>query len=291
MNDDPYADRRRLTFEQAEGVEPLPGQLKTKELSQELRAVLWKVMYERLYSCEQDCVLVAPWDEILEDEGVFHRHRMIDEYSFLFTERKTSVKSLLERGDYLEVLGFIQYVLRHKLCPGDFPDEVERALRCGRGAYRVLDRTTIVPVASDHDAETIQRAFNDLEKEELQGARSHLRSAGSNLTDGDYAASIRESIHSVESVVRVLTSSRTLADALRVLEKQVRIPGGLRAGFSSIYGYTSNEAGLRHALLDDPQAQVDEADALFMIGACTAFVSYLINKARAAGLLNTRDLA
>jgi hypothetical protein len=30
---------------------------------------------------------------------------------------------------------------------------------------------------------------------------------------------------------------------------------------------------------------VDEADALFMIGACSAFISYLINKARLVGLL------
>ena len=38
-------------------------------------------------------------------------------------------------------------------------------------------------------------------------------------------------------------------------------------------------------LLDDGTAQVDENDALFMIGACAAFVSYMINKARAAELL------
>jgi hypothetical protein len=30
---------------------------------------------------------------------------------------------------------------------------------------------------------------------------------------------------------------------------------------------------------------VDESDALFMIGACSAFVSYLINKSRTVGLL------
>ena len=32
-------------------------------------------------------------------------------------------------------------------------------------------------------------------------------------------------------------------------------------------------------------AGVDETDALFMIGACAAFVSYLINKSRGAGLI------
>jgi hypothetical protein len=41
----------------------------------------------------------------------------------------------------------------------------------------------------------------------------------------------------------------------------------------------------RRVLLDLASAKVDETDALFMIGACAAFVSYLINKSRAAGLL------
>jgi len=33
---------------------------------------------------------------------------------------------------------------------------------------------------------------------------------------------------------------------------------------------------------------VDEYDALFMIGACAAFVSYVINKARGTGLLEPK---
>jgi len=37
--------------------------------------------------------------------------------------------------------------------------------------------------------------------------------------------------------------------------------------------------------LDEPVSQVDETDALYMLGSCAAFVSYLINKARQAGLL------
>jgi hypothetical protein len=60
----------------------------------------------------------------------------------------------------------------------------------------------------------------------------------------------------------------------------------MKAGFTALYGYTSNEQGIRHAHLNEPTASPDEADALFMIGACAAFVSYLINKARAAGLLD-----
>jgi hypothetical protein len=41
-------DRKRLTFEQAEGVEPLRAPLKLKELSPELRARLWYIFHEEL---------------------------------------------------------------------------------------------------------------------------------------------------------------------------------------------------------------------------------------------------
>jgi len=61
--------------------------------------------------------------------------------------------------------------------------------------------------------------------------------------------------------------------------------GALKKGFLAIYGFTSDEQGIRHALLDKDAPDVDEVDALFMIGACSAFVSYLINKARLTGLL------
>jgi hypothetical protein len=39
-----YEDRKRLTFEQAEGAEPLPSQLELQEISPELRARLWSIL-------------------------------------------------------------------------------------------------------------------------------------------------------------------------------------------------------------------------------------------------------
>jgi hypothetical protein len=66
--------------------------------------------------------------------------------------------------------------------------------------------------------------------------------------------------------------------------------GARDGGFGSLYGFTSDEDGIRHPLLDSVAAQVDETDALFMIGACAAFVSYLINKASTAGLLTSNRM-
>jgi hypothetical protein len=65
--------------------------------------------------------------------------------------------------------------------------------------------------------------------------REHLRNAGSELTMGNYAASIRESTQAVESVARVLEPSATvLGLALSKLEKSAYIHGALGAGFRSL---------------------------------------------------------
>jgi hypothetical protein len=46
----------------------------------------------------------------------------------------------------------------------------------------------------------------------------------------------------------------------------------------ALYGYTSNEHGLRHGLLE-ADAKAGFAEAKFMIVACSAFVSFLIARA------------
>ena len=89
--------------------------------------------------------------------------------------------------------------------------------------------------------------------------------------------------------MRAIEPQKDFSKALAILERKVGIHGALKNGFASIYGYTNDEDGIRHPLIDDPQAKADEIDALFMMGACAAFVSYLINKARIAGLLDTAN--
>jgi hypothetical protein len=149
----------------------------------------------------------------------------------------------------------------------------------------VIDREVICPVGSDTEAETITKAFVDLKGAGLSGSREHLKSAGAELAAGNFADSVRESVHAVESAVRVLEPSGDFSKALSKLEQKTNIHGALKKGFLALYGFSSDEQGIRHPLLDKAAPSVDEADALFMIGACSAFLSYLVNKSRSAGLL------
>ena len=87
----------------------------------------------------------------------------------------------------------------------------------------------------------------------------------------------------VESVARMLApGAKTLKPALASAKERGGLHPALKDGFNKLYGYTSNEQGVRHPLLDNDKAQVGMDEAVFMLGACASFASYLWRK-HAAG--------
>jgi len=50
----------------------------------------------------------------------------------------------------------------------------------------------------------------------------------------------------------------------------------------AIYGYTSDEGGIRHAMLEEKI--IDFEDAKFMLVSCSAFINYLIMKSTKSGI-------
>jgi hypothetical protein len=287
---DADVERSKLTFEQAEGVEPLPAQLQLREVSPQLRAVLWSYVHSRLReSIERSeysrSYLGKPWSMILMDEHVYRQHRMVDDFVNDPTELISETRAIFEHGNYLGIFGWLEFVLKHPNCDHGFASNVDRILRYCKAAYRVVDKKVICPIGSETEQTVLTKAFADLASTQLNGARQHLRYAVTRLTQGAYADSVRESIHAVEAVcVTLEPTADVLSKALAKLEQKISIHPAMKKGFTSLYAYTSDEGGVRHALLED-EAKVDEADALFMLGACASFVTYVLNKARSNGLL------
>jgi hypothetical protein len=287
MADDEAKRRKGLTFEQAEGIDPLPTQLKRTEVSPELRAVLWNYIHGELDSTaerETFYYLGKPWKNVLKSVHVYRDHRPADEFSTRLKDAMETVKHVFTTGDYAKLYGWLQFVLQQRPTQ-EFAKRIDDILRYCRAPYRVIDQEVICPVGTDTEAETITKAFVDLRGAGLTGSREHLKSAAAELTAGNFADSVRESVHAVESAVRVLEPSGDFSKALSKLEQKTNIHGALKKGFLALDGFSSDEQGIRHPLLDKAAPAVDEADAMFMIGACSAFLSYLVNKSRAGGLL------
>ena len=111
-----------------------------------------------------------------------------------------------------------------------------------------------------------------------------IRSYYADRESPDYRNSIKESISAVESISKVLsTGSRdTLGGALDKIKGKIKLHPALEKGFKQIYGYTSDTDGIRHALMEEPTC--DFEDAKYMLVSCSAFVNYLIVKADKAGI-------
>jgi hypothetical protein len=74
-----------------------------------------------------------------------------------------------------------------------------------------------------------------------------------------------------------------LEKALAKLDSIVKFHGGFKAGLLSLYGYTSDEDGIRHAILEEKDIGFDEAK--FMLITCSALVNFIISKANKHNLL------
>ncbi len=99
----------------------------------------------------------------------------------------------------------------------------------------------------------------------------------SSRTNPDYRNSIKESISAVESLALQIAkdNSGTLGAILKRFEASKKLHPALKTAFSSLYGYTSDANGIRHALLEEPN--LSKADARFMLICCSAFIHYAID--------------
>ena len=138
----------------------------------------------------------------------------------------------------------------------------------------------IFPRSNKAQGEATQEAIKTVRDGGMKGAEAHLCQAAEYINAQRFAESIKDSIHTVESVARQIDpKSKTLGPALNSLEKAglIKHPA-LKEAFSKLYGYTSDEQGIRHALLDKNSPDVDLDEAMFMFGACASFAAYLVSK-------------
>jgi len=125
--------------------------------------------------------------------------------------------------------------------------------------------------------EAFTQALNDTQVSGRTASKAHLQESAKFIRNGKWADSVRESIHAVESLVgKMDIKSNTLGGALAEIEKLGHLHPALKKGFSNLYGYSSDEQGIRHALTEGESPNVSQADALYMLGSCASFVSYIL---------------
>ena len=191
--------------------------------------------------------------------------------------------NIIKSEEYIEFFDFVTFIVRHHLFTTDQIKNIAVAIDKPFSPYRLdLNTKTIIPVFSEQQAATLQSDLTLAFDTSFSGAKIHLQTALDALNNADYRTVVRESINAVESAVRDFTKdpNAILSRALRKLVDELGVHRALADAFEKLYAYTSDEKGIRHALVFGDNEKVAFDEAIFFVSACTAFVAFLGQKAK-----------
>jgi hypothetical protein len=168
-----------------------------------------------------------------------------------------------------------------------FTETANSLLEKELSGYRFVGEK-LTPITNPTELTAVEEVLIIAEENEMETVEKHIKLAIDKFADRekpDYRNSIKESISAVEAIVNIIVGSeRSLNNALNLLDKKLKIPPSLKIAFGKIYGYTSSTGGIRHFLIEGDKEPESE-DAKYMLVSCSAFICYLIVKAKKAELL------
>lgn len=265
-------------FSERYGYKPIRQALQLESMDDDLRNSLWNT-FVNLYLSSGELLL-------REFEGSYERKilRSIWEEFFKFPQNDLKDHFSSERGlvreryfrlKWNEVYDLLEFLVEKGGKNGEvYTSAWNRVLEREGAGYRFVGGY-ITPITAEAEIAAIEEAAGT----PYRNVNEHIRRAVALMSDRkrpDFRNAIKESISAVEALVRSLTGQpkATLGQALRVLEKERDLHPALKSAFSSLYGYTSDESGIRHALLEESNLAFNEAK--FMLVSCSAFVNFVI---------------
>lgn len=279
-------------FSDRRGIKPLNTKMQLDELDNRTRIGIANLLREwyddgrfaqyRSNFCER--LLKDIYFEFVDDQARYMIKYQNDDFIELYIYLPISENS------YDEVLTVVEYVTNYFIqwqisqCQKgvlyydliDYKAEINELFQREYVGYRFIEGE-ITPISDDIEVAEIEKSLDI----EFQGCKSHIKKALGFLSDRenpDYKNSIKESISAVESICQIIAqnSKATLGEALKKLEDHgVKIHEAMKKSFSSLYGYTSDEGGIRHCE-GMFESNVTFEEAKFMLVSCSAFVNYLI---------------
>lgn len=284
-----------LLFSQRKGIRPLKKSTQREAMDGDLRNRLWSALHlciwnkhrsYKSYDSREDVELLKALTSLLWVS--YFKYPLDTMPDFAQAPRKSALQIMREyffKAEWSEVYDFLEFVIRCAPEPWakDLADLSNTFLEDENAAYRVVNRE-IVEITDEHEIGAIESALSSA----TSGAATHLSRALELLSDRrshDYPNSIKESISAVEAVAQTISGmpDASLGECLGPLTDKGCLHRDFRQVLGRLYGYASNEGGIRHARSDDT-TEPSFADAKFMLVVCSSYVHYLVTRAAELGM-------
>lgn len=265
-----------MKFSERMGHKPVSHTLQVESMSDDLRNSLWNFLDRFIWAKKnfKDVSNTASKSNIhkfSQNLWMDYFKKPMDEipydYPGLILQQ---IRDYFFEAPWYEVYDFLEYILLTEANALQLTAVVNYILKSELAGYRFIE-SAFVPITDEVEVESVQNALTEVP---FNGVHAHLKQAMEHLSrkeNPDYRNSIKESISAVEGMVKEITGNPN--DSLGKALNKIDLHPSLRKGFSSIYGYTSNADGIRHAMLDEPNITV--ADAKFLLVSCSTFINYL----------------
>ena len=284
------------TFSQRNGLKQ-SGVIQLGVMDKPLRNSLWNCIYEFYIETSGEVQNNKYLDPNYVKAHRFYRDYFFKKIWFKFLKKPLNelssnlITASIDVREYFfqlqwnEVYDFLEFVadLNFNSTGGKFKKYCNNVLERESSAYRFIGNF-ISEIISEIEIEEIEKAIE--KSQQFEGVRTHLQTALSYLSNRkspDYRNSIKESISSVESLVFQITGKDNFTLAIKEIEKKIKIHGALKEAFIRLYGYTGDKDGIRHALLEETDLDIE--DAKFILISCSAFINYLIVKNEKAKII------
>jgi hypothetical protein len=269
-----------LRFSQRRGFKPIFEIIQIDSMSNELRNSLWNVLSANFFLEYANNPLSYYHAESV---GTFIKYIWKDYFKHPL-EKLPKIKSdavnkifnYFQDFEWYEVYDFMEVTINYFKNP-QLVTEVNSILERELSGYRFVGGV-FTDIINNQEIQMLEQTISDAD---FPAVPLHLKRALALMSDKenpDYRNSIKESISAVESLAKTITGKpkATLAEALKVLESSNKLHPALKSSFLSLYGYTSDEGGIRHAMLSEPN--LTAAEAKFFLLSCTSFINYLKSK-------------
>jgi len=278
-----------MSFSQRYGYTPVRTALQVESMDDTLRTRLWNIVFAHFFAdVRMDHSTKSDSEGVTVGRGIWcgYLNRRITDLPWHAGDLLEAICKDFFAAQWWGVYNFLEWVpMRQEqrkanrfraLCNFILKEELS-------GWRFVGDK--LAPITNESEIQAIEQA--EALSGTLKPVSLHIQYALQNLSDRqnpDYRTSIKESISAVEAMGRTLVpTAQTVAQALNGLDNtNVELHEKMKDGFKHLYWWTCDQAGIRHAMMD--QSTVDFEDALFMLVSCSAFVNYLVAKAQKAGI-------
>jgi len=276
-----------MKFSERIGKTPIRSEIQLESMDRDLKFSLWNVLVLYIFnpSLKEYSVGKSVFYDLFFDMWIYFLKNAFDEMPYsteLFLER---IKREYFGRKWDGIYDLIEYIIQHyeDKYKDSLIENINWVLEDEIAGYRIVG-DQITKITDENELNSIEESSS---KDKFNGVHTHLETALKMLSDRkspDYRNSIKESISAVESICISISGNlkASLGDALKLLETKIQLHGALKQGFSSLYGYSSDADGIRHAMLDE--TNVDFEDAKYMLISCSAFINYLIVKAQKNGI-------